>query len=434
MTISSSLNAGVSGLNANAGRLATISDNIANASTFGYKRAETDFAAMVVGEGGGIFSAGGVTSATRRTVDAKGALISTARSLDVAVNGSGMLPVAPVSSFSGGAQPEFRLMPTGSFDPDPSGLLRTTSGFALLGWPVGADGTVAQRPRDSAAGLEPVSVGAVQFSASPTTRMALGVNLPASATLAGAPGDPYVLPVEYFDNLGMSERLTARFTPTVPAAGASNTWTLTFEDSATDPALNPVAELTLTFDDATGSGGSLLSVTPVAGSTWDPATGAATITVARGDVDVTLGPNGFGSALSQLAADFAPVRVTKNGAAAGVLTGLEFDDAGMLQAIYDTGFRRPIWQVPVVAVPNANGLQVREGPSFSVTGASGSFYLWNSGEGPAGVLTGFAMEESTTDIAGELTALIRTQRAYSSNAKVIQTVDEMLQETSNIKR
>ncbi|MFK8036474.1 MAG: flagellar basal body protein, partial [Hyphomicrobiales bacterium] len=36
MTISSSLNAGVAGLNANATRLGTISDNISNASTFGY--------------------------------------------------------------------------------------------------------------------------------------------------------------------------------------------------------------------------------------------------------------------------------------------------------------------------------------------------------------------------------------------------------------
>ena len=46
----------------------------------------------------------------------------------------------------------------------------------------------------------------------------------------------------------------------------------------------------------------------------------------------------------------------------------------------------------------------------------------------------FAREESTTDVAGELTDMIETQRAYSSNAKVIQTVDEMLQETTNIKR
>ncbi len=50
------------------------------------------------------------------------------------------------------------------------------------------------------------------------------------------------------------------------------------------------------------------------------------------------------------------------------------------------------------------------------------------------VQVGFALEQSTTDIARELTNLIETQRAYSSNAKIIQTVDEMLQETTNIKR
>ncbi len=51
-----------------------------------------------------------------------------------------------------------------------------------------------------------------------------------------------------------------------------------------------------------------------------------------------------------------------------------------------------------------------------------------------GAIVGYAREGSATDVAAELTALIQTQRAYSSNAKVIQTVDEMLQETTNIKR
>ena len=48
MTISSSLNAGVAGLTANATRLATISDNIANSATYGYKRMEADFHSMVI--------------------------------------------------------------------------------------------------------------------------------------------------------------------------------------------------------------------------------------------------------------------------------------------------------------------------------------------------------------------------------------------------
>jgi flagellar hook protein FlgE len=65
---------------------------------------------------------------------------------------------------------------------------------------------------------------------------------------------------------------------------------------------------------------------------------------------------------------------------------------------------------------------------------SGTYFLWDAGDGPTGDVVAYSREESTTDVAGELTSMIQTQRAYSSNAKVIQTVDEMLQETTNIKR
>ena len=69
MTISSSLNAGVAGLNANASRLATISDNIANSSTYGYKRAETDFHALVNGSSSTKYSAGGVRTSSARLIE-----------------------------------------------------------------------------------------------------------------------------------------------------------------------------------------------------------------------------------------------------------------------------------------------------------------------------------------------------------------------------
>ena len=81
-----------------------------------------------------------------------------------------------------------------------------------------------------------------------------------------------------------------------------------------------------------------------------------------------------------------------------------------------------------------NGLTALNDQVYETSISSGSFYLWDAGEGPTGTIAGFAREESTTDLAAELTSLIQTQRAYSSNAKVIQTVDEMLQETTNIKR
>ena len=115
-------------------------------------------------------------------------------------------------------------------------------------------------------GLEPVQIQATRFAASPTTFMDLGVNLPADDTRAGASGDPLSVPIEYFDNLGASSTLTATFTPTVPASGASNEWTLTLDDSATAPASNPIATFTLTFDDTRGLGGTLQNATLVSGA------------------------------------------------------------------------------------------------------------------------------------------------------------------------
>ena len=92
MTISSSLNASVAGLAANASRLATISDNIANSATYGYRRVQADFHSMVIASTGGTYSAGGVRTTTQRLIDQGGALTSTANPTDLAVHGRGFLP------------------------------------------------------------------------------------------------------------------------------------------------------------------------------------------------------------------------------------------------------------------------------------------------------------------------------------------------------
>ena len=135
-----------------------------------------------------------------------------------------------------------------------------------------------------------------------------------------------------------------------------------------------------------------------------------------------------------MSAEFVPISLTKNGAPTGNLTSVEIDENGIVSAIYDSGFTRTIYQVPVIDVRNPNGLIAESNQAFTLSQASGPMYLWDAGAGPTGTTIGYAREESTTDIAGELTALIKTQRAYSSNAKIIQTVDEMLKETTNIKR
>jgi len=434
MGITSSLNAGVAGLAVNAVRLATISDNIANSQTVGYKRADAEFADLVLQQQSGAYSAGGVRALTFRDAGAQGALITTSNSTDISISGRGMLPVTDVAgAFSASGDRELLLTATGSFFTDENGLLRTQSGLFLLGWPADSSGDVGSPVRDSGASLEPVRVNLNQFSASPTSEIRLGLNLPASDTVAGASGAPYTLPIEYFDNLGRTQTLSLSFTPTVPATGASNAWTVSITDNAGDP-LTPIASFGVTFDTTAAAGGSVASVTAGAGATYDPATGDITVTTANGPLSINIGSPGGGSPLTQLSATFAPLAVTKDGAPIGNLSTIEIDQAGKLIAVFDTGFRRTLYQIPVANVPNFRGLNAVGNQAFAVSQDSGDVFFWDAGDGPVGETLGFSLSQSTTDIASELTNLIQTQRAYSSNAKIIQTVDEMLQEPTDIIR
>jgi flagellar hook protein FlgE len=434
MTISSSLNAGVAGLAANASKLATIADNIANSATYGYKRVEADFSSLVIESGVGTYSAGGVRVATQRLIDQPGALATTNNATDLAVRGRGFLPVTTQSAVNAGVTdyPLF-LATTGSFRTDADGYLRTVAGVTLMGWPADADGTIPTFPRDTGDGLEPVRINVNQFTSEPTTRIELGVNLPATETEFGASGDQLELSVEYFDNLGTSQSINIEFTPTVPGApGASNTWTMILTDSAQGGAV--IGEYTLTFDDTRGSGGTLASVATVSGGAYDPVTGELQVNVAGGPIDIDIGAVGTGEGLTQLSDSFAPTSISKDGSPVGNLISVEVDANGYVRANFDIGITRTIYQIPLIDLPNPNGLIAQDNQTYRTSNESGTFFLWDAADGPTGDIVGYALEESATDVAGELTQLIQTQRAYSSNAKVIQTVDEMLQETTNIKR
>ena len=431
MTISSSLNAGVASLKANANRLATISDNIANSSTFGYKRVETDFHSMVTSGQGGSYSAGGVRTTSQRLIDQRGSLVTTNNSTDLAVRGRGMLPVRPSSQIAGGSN-EMLLTTTGSFRTNEEGYLVTQSGLVLLGWRANPDGSIPSVPRDTPAALEPIQLSVNQLSGAPTTQMNLRMNLPATATEAGSPGDTQPLSVEYFDNLGKSESVDIELVPTVPATGSSNEWTMIMRDSASGGAI--VGEYTLTFTDSRTAGGTLASVTAVSGGAYDPTTGSVVVNVAGGPMEVNIGQIGDADGITQLSDTFAPVSITRDGSAVGTMTSVQVDENGYVYAFYDTGVSRRMFQIPLADVPNPNGLTALDSQTYAPSRESGTFFLWNAGQGPTGDLVSFAREESTTDVATELTSMIQTQRAYSSSAKVIQTVDEMLQETTNIKR
>lgn len=352
MTISSSLNAGVAGLNANATRLASISDNISNSSTYGYKRVETDFHSMVVATpGDGVYSAGGVRSSNQRLIDERGALVSTSNATDLAVRGRGMLPVTSLTEVSNGnGAGTMRLATTGSFRTNESGYLTTGSGLVLLRWPANSDGTIPNYPRDTADGLEPVRINVNQLNGEPTTSISIGLNLPATETEVGSTGDVQVLSIEYFDNLGTSENISMELTPRVPAAGRSNQWTMVLRDSASGGAV--IGEYVMTFDDGRTSGGTLTSVTTVSGGAYEPATGALIVTVDGGPVEIKIGEIGDRTGITQLSDTFAPISISKDGFPVGNMTSLEVDSSGYVHALLirvrpGRSFRYRLWISPI---------------------------------------------------------------------------------------
>ncbi len=92
-------------------------------------------------------------------------------------------------------------------------------------------------------GMEPVVINANQTAGDPTTKMNLGVNLPAEDANEALP-----LSVEYFGNLGTSESLDITFTP----QAAANTWIVNIADSAQSGAT--IGEYTVVFDNSRGAG------------------------------------------------------------------------------------------------------------------------------------------------------------------------------------
>lgn len=430
MSISSALNAGVSGLQANATQLATISDNVANSSTYGYKRVQTSFDAVVFGADGS-YTAGGVLADTQRMIDESGGLVTTKNATDIAVQGNGFLPVIWDSEFSSGGS-EMLLSRGESFRINADGYLATGSGLLLMGWPALSDGTIPNYPRDSSNGLEPIQLN-LNPTSDPTTAVSLALNLPATDTAAGSSGAPHELTLEYFDNLGRSQSLNLEFTPTVPGTGSSNQWTLVVTDNAQAGAI--IGEYTVDFDSSSGTGGTISAVSTVSGGAYDPVTGTMVVTTASGPIEMDIGAINDPSGLTQLADNFTPIAINKDGSTVGNMVSVEVDENGYVNVLYDTGVTDTLYQVPMVSVADANGLDALSQQTYRANPtSSGPFFLWDAGDGPVGTIASFAREASNVDIAAELTTMIQTQRAYSSNAKIIQTVDEMLQETTNIKR
>ncbi len=184
MSLYGALFTGVSGLNAQGQKIATISDNIANVNTVGYKEGQAQFQTLVVNTtSNSAYSPGGVRNTTRINVDKQGIIQSTAAPTDIALSGNGFFAVN--SSADGSSQPLYSR--AGSFRQDATGNFVNSQGFFLRGWPLDREGRlpgeVGNTNSISSANLESLKTINVENSggvASATTEVKLGVNLNAA--------------------------------------------------------------------------------------------------------------------------------------------------------------------------------------------------------------------------------------------------------------
>ena len=92
-----------------------------------------------------------------------------------------------------------------------------------------------------------------------------------------------------------------------------------------------------------------------------------------------------------------------------------------------------VGQIPVFNFTNPVGLSNYGENLYTATVGSGQAIQMVAGEGNAGRIQQGALESSNVSIMNEMTNLIKAQRAYEMNSKVMNVADQMLQTVNNVR-
>jgi flagellar hook protein FlgE len=110
---------------------------------------------------------------------------------------------------------------------------------------------------------------------------------------------------------------------------------------------------------------------------------------------------------------------------------LSIDERGVLSRLKDNGDWEPVYLLACGQFAAMNAAEEHNGVYY-VTPASGALKTGVSGKGGMGTITAGTLERSTTDLAHELSEMIRAQHAYAANTKVLSTIDDMLTELERL--
>ncbi|UXD26581.1 Flagellar hook protein FlgE [Yersinia enterocolitica] len=389
------------GLSAVTEQLNTISNNIANSGTKGFKSGRTEFASMYAQSQ----PLGVAVSGVSQSINKSGSLDKTGINTDLAIAGGGFFVVKDSSGDTAYTR-------AGMFNTDNNGNLLSSSGMKLQGYPADAAGNLQTGV------ITDLQINNAGLAAKATGKIALAANLQSSATAVptATAFDPakkdsynFMEQTTVYDSLGNKHSLVHYFIKKAPGA-TSTSWDVKY---ALDGAAAHATTHTLTFD----TSGKLTNTTPLAPLTgsFGQNNGVANYSIA---VDYT-GTTQFDGA-------FATATKKSDGYTAGIKNGERIEGDGSVYATFSNGERMLQGKLVLANFANPNGLATKNGTTWSETGKSGAALLGAPGSGLLGNIETGALEASNVDLTAELVGLMTAQRNYQANTKIISTNDSMM--------
>ena len=422
---------GLSGLASSSKALDVAGNNIANASTVGFKSAATHFAdvygASLQGGGGSQIGIGSTLSGVMQQYT-QGNITSTNNPLDIAINGTGFFGMT-----QNGATSYTR---NGQFHLDKDGYIVNDQNRKLLGIMADAGGNIPQEPPSDMLKVEfatgtPNATDLAAITANLDSRLSKPIQFVESGAAGSRAPDPTAsgfdptnvnsyntsTAMTVYDSLGNPHTLGYYFVKSED----SNKWYLYNTLDGATPTTPAAGYTTLTFSQT----GSL--VTPASPSNIPVQFAVSTGAVSTLDFNVNV------SNMTQFGSPFAVNDLTQDGFAPGNLAGVSVSKDGIVQARYDNGQTRNIGQVSLFNFRNPNGLVSIGNNQWTESADSGQPTPGNPNTGIFGVLQASAVEESNVDLTAELVNLIVQQRNYQASAQSIKTQDQILQTLVNIR-
>ncbi|HKX32643.1 MAG TPA: flagellar hook-basal body complex protein, partial [Blastocatellia bacterium] len=270
-----------------------------------------------------------------------------------------------------------------------------------------------------------------------TTQATVRTNLSASMAV----GDVFHTPVQVYDSKGVAHTLDLAYTKQ-NNTDYLVTATLDGVGVQLDSGAGAADNATLTFD---ANGRLVIPAPPAAPPTLAVlpenviAPGVSTLNGASLDnININLlrtNPDGTTEGnITNFDAASSVTSTLQNGFASGTLSGVSFspDSSGTLLAVFNNGQTRALGQVSIATFNSQEGLRRLGDNLFGETISSGPPSVGIAGTGGRGGIIGGVLENSNVDISTEFTELIIAQRGFQANSRVINTINQTLQELLQI--